>query len=311
MTEKEEIIEKLKTMGFSEYASKAYLAIVQLGKASAPKIAEVSDVPKAKVYDVLNGLYKEGFIGKDEQEKVAEYFAYKPLEKIEDWLLQFKNLAEYLENMFGRGAPVNEYGFYSLGNYTEKLQASDFYYIFDQSDKLYETHVTGRISDYYRVKGNSHALIAVNKQEIVILVDRGNRVQYILIEDSVFYNTVDYLFNLTPVSRKITDEMLFLTVGEDVLYMDTLTSCSGYYSGVDGKIWLTASRVFLKFPEKEVYARPIKSLSTSEIQSDGSTSLVIIRKDGQREINSIYTNSDPKLLVNMVKFLKKYEDIIK
>jgi HTH-type transcriptional regulator, sugar sensing transcriptional regulator len=57
-----ENIALLRGLGFTAYEAKAYLALSQLGEASAKKIAEKSGLPKNKVYEVLSSL--------EEKEKV-------------------------------------------------------------------------------------------------------------------------------------------------------------------------------------------------------------------------------------------------
>ena len=57
-----ENIALLRVLGFTAYEAKAYLALSQLGEASAKKIAEKSGLPKNKVYEVLSSL--------EEKEKV-------------------------------------------------------------------------------------------------------------------------------------------------------------------------------------------------------------------------------------------------
>ena len=54
-----ENIDLLRRLGFTEYEAKAYLALSQLGEASAKQIAEKSGLPKNKVYEILENLEGE------------------------------------------------------------------------------------------------------------------------------------------------------------------------------------------------------------------------------------------------------------
>lgn len=58
----ENLIENLKNYGFTEYESKAYVAIVGLGTGTAREVCEVSGVPQGRIYTVLNTLAERGFV---------------------------------------------------------------------------------------------------------------------------------------------------------------------------------------------------------------------------------------------------------
>jgi sugar-specific transcriptional regulator TrmB len=57
----EKIINILRKLGLNRYESKAYLALVSSGISTAGRLAEKSGIPRAKVYEVLRGLEKQGF----------------------------------------------------------------------------------------------------------------------------------------------------------------------------------------------------------------------------------------------------------
>jgi sugar-specific transcriptional regulator TrmB len=54
--------EELKLLGLNDTDIKVYLALLELGKSIASKIAEKSKIPRASIYDVLNRLIKEGLV---------------------------------------------------------------------------------------------------------------------------------------------------------------------------------------------------------------------------------------------------------
>jgi len=56
-----ELEEVLKEVGFTEYKSKVYKALLYLGIASSATVAKESGVPQTKVHGILNELAKEGF----------------------------------------------------------------------------------------------------------------------------------------------------------------------------------------------------------------------------------------------------------
>lgn len=57
---REELIGLLKSMGFTEYEAKAYLALLKGSPATAYAVARDSGVPRSKVYGVLEGLVGRG-----------------------------------------------------------------------------------------------------------------------------------------------------------------------------------------------------------------------------------------------------------
>lgn len=57
-----ELATTLETAGLSPYQAAAYVALLDLGAASATAIAEASEVPKPRIYDVLDGLEAQGYV---------------------------------------------------------------------------------------------------------------------------------------------------------------------------------------------------------------------------------------------------------
>jgi sugar-specific transcriptional regulator TrmB len=55
-------MELLEQVGFTEYETKVYKALLQLGSGTATSIARVSNVPTNKVYESLISLIEQGFV---------------------------------------------------------------------------------------------------------------------------------------------------------------------------------------------------------------------------------------------------------
>lgn len=302
-----DFIDLLTKIGFSQYSAKAYIALVQLGRASAPDISTVSGVPKPKIYEALDDLYKKGFVGKVEDSKPTIYFAYSPVEKMNEWLSQFSELGEYLNSIYNtKESTISEYGVYSIGDYTEKFSASEFEYIFDQSENLYDRFFDGRIINYYHLseQRGHNILLAVSKKKTIILEDLGDRVQLIVLEKDILLRVIDTVFTIAPMNRSITSEMWELAKGEDIIYVDTVMSSSGYVFGQHGTIWLTKGRLFIQIPNKTTYARPITVVEHCAISNDGSLEITVKRKDGTLEHLQIFTYSDPRIIASLVSLLK-------
>jgi sugar-specific transcriptional regulator TrmB len=58
----DELVETMRGAGLSPYQAAAYVALLDLGAAPATDIADASDVPKPRVYDVLDALEERGFV---------------------------------------------------------------------------------------------------------------------------------------------------------------------------------------------------------------------------------------------------------
>ncbi len=68
--ETEELRAALEDAGLSQYQSDAYVAVLELGKASAVEIADACSVPQARIYDVLRDLEADGYIETYEQDSL-------------------------------------------------------------------------------------------------------------------------------------------------------------------------------------------------------------------------------------------------
>lgn len=103
MNFKPELIKKIKDyFSLNIYETKVWLALISKGIASAGEIAEISEVPRSRTYDVLESLEKQGFaiakIGKP-----VKYMAVKPtlvVEKLKNkMLVDAKEKVEQLSNL--------------------------------------------------------------------------------------------------------------------------------------------------------------------------------------------------------------------
>ncbi|GAV21870.1 TrmB family transcriptional regulator [Carboxydothermus pertinax] len=76
------MLEKLKSLGFSEYEAKAYLALLNLGEATGYEVAKNSGIPRSMVYQTLHKLIEKGAVQKIQGEPV-KYLAEPPSEYLE------------------------------------------------------------------------------------------------------------------------------------------------------------------------------------------------------------------------------------
>jgi sugar-specific transcriptional regulator TrmB len=58
----EQLRVSLEDTGLTQYEADAYVAVLDLGSASATEIADACDVPQARIYDVLRNLERDGYV---------------------------------------------------------------------------------------------------------------------------------------------------------------------------------------------------------------------------------------------------------
>lgn len=319
MSKQSDLVENLKKFGLSEYESRAFLAIVRLGNASAPDLAKATNIPQAKIYGVLEDLSKRGFVYKDENSKPTKYFADKPIKKFKEFLKQFTDasiaVSNELEKSYEIAGGAHEYGFHSTGNFTEKLDVDEFLYIFAKDDNLFKKFFKGKkvlvdgvesSHNFYRVGGESEALVAFSRHRMIILIDKGDRVQFVSIEDPLFVSTIDQLMALSSVNRSLTSEMdkVQQLEGEKILYLDSIYHAEGTVFGEKGILWISNKRFFLQIPGKDLYAVPVFAIESCEIKPDGRLELKVKGRERAEEI-IIFPESDSSMIYNLITFIQE------
>ncbi|GEK29976.1 transcriptional regulator [Kurthia zopfii] len=99
----QKIIDLLKRTGYTEYESKAYIALLQNEGVTAYQISKDSGIPRARIYDVLGSLLEKGIVTKNE---VEDKIYYQPLpvdvflkKTTEDWQDDFSSLSNSLNSL--------------------------------------------------------------------------------------------------------------------------------------------------------------------------------------------------------------------
>ncbi len=313
MSKQSDLVDKLKLLGFSEYESKAFIEIVKLGKASAPELAKAANIPQAKIYGVLDELYNKGFVGKDEDSKSEKgasiYFADKPIKKFKEFTKQFSeastSLSDALERLYETAGGAHEYGFHSVGNFTEEMRTEDYIYIFASDDTLFNRFFKGTKYNFYITGGESDTLVAFQRHRMIALMDKVDRVQFVSIEDPLFSLAIDQLMALSAVNRSLTTEMNDIQEleGEKILYIDSIRDVVGPLIGQNGTLWISNKRLFVKIPGGTTYARPIIALETYEANPDGRLEITIKGREGIEKL-VILPESDSRIILNLLEFVK-------
>jgi len=88
-----EIETALEAWGLSGTESKVYLALLELGEASALRISEVTGIGRTTLYGILKSLMQKGVAGSTVKEKVTYFYAAKP-QVLRDLLKERENALE-------------------------------------------------------------------------------------------------------------------------------------------------------------------------------------------------------------------------
>ena len=86
---------KITALGLSPYEAKAYLTLLLFNRLSAPELAEISGIPKTKIYQICEKLNEKGII-KIETELEKIYVANTPDEAIKNFI-KWKSLQKTKE----------------------------------------------------------------------------------------------------------------------------------------------------------------------------------------------------------------------
>lgn len=73
----------LTDLGLSSYEERAYRALLTLGPATAPQVSDASDVPRGRIYDVLNALAARDVVEARAGDEPRRYVAVDPDEAVD------------------------------------------------------------------------------------------------------------------------------------------------------------------------------------------------------------------------------------
>lgn len=86
MPTEREAVTALENLGLTEYEAKCYVALTRVSEGSAKEISQLSEVPRARVYDVVDRLHQRGLV--DVQESDPRQYRAIPRTRALDVLRQ-------------------------------------------------------------------------------------------------------------------------------------------------------------------------------------------------------------------------------
>ncbi len=136
----------LAKLGLTEYESKALSTLFSLREADSPELAKSAQVPKTRVYDVLDSLVEKGLVVKMAT-RPKKYRALKPTEAFQKLLSEKKNELstwEELGSQLGKELESEKMGLVSMDEKILKVKSrTDFYKILAQEIDSAQKEVQG------------------------------------------------------------------------------------------------------------------------------------------------------------------------
>ena len=153
-------INKLKHFGLNSYEAKIWVALLSKGISTAGELAEISNVPRSRAYDVLESLEKKGFIVM-KIGKPIKYIAVPPSEVIERVKKDIKEKAETQEKL--------------IENLKQDEMVKDLDNLFQQGIEVFEpTELTGSLKDRTNLYHNLNMMIkSASKSVDLITTEEG------------------------------------------------------------------------------------------------------------------------------------------
>ncbi len=92
----DDIVEKLKTLGFTSYEAKVYIALLKKYPATGYEVSQMANIPQSRAYDALKSLMNEKVVVGD-NEKPQRFSPVKPKELTQRFKRKMNSTIEYLE----------------------------------------------------------------------------------------------------------------------------------------------------------------------------------------------------------------------
>jgi sugar-specific transcriptional regulator TrmB len=93
----EEAKNALKEAGLTEYETRAYLYLLQVGVTTASQISNETEIPYSKIYEVLNSLERKGWV-EAQTNRPRQYYPKSPSEALDATRLRLENMMKSWRN---------------------------------------------------------------------------------------------------------------------------------------------------------------------------------------------------------------------
>jgi len=104
----EEAKSALREAGLTDYETRAYMYLLQVGATTASRISDETDVPYSKIYEVLNSLERKSWV-ETRADRPRQYYPKSPSEAMDATRLRLENMMKTWRNtVLGELQPLYE-----------------------------------------------------------------------------------------------------------------------------------------------------------------------------------------------------------
>lgn len=109
-----ELWERLQTFGFTQYEARSYVTLVEHGKLNAYQVSKTSGIPRARIYETLDGLANRGIVMVEEDNEGNKSYIALPVDVLLDqigkqWQESFNGVQQELKWLETRQPTPNTY----------------------------------------------------------------------------------------------------------------------------------------------------------------------------------------------------------
>lgn len=157
------LIEKLKELGFNSYEAKVYIALLKKYPATGYEVSQLSDVPQSRAYDALKSLEVAGVVYSS-NDKPQKYTPIAPKELTQRFKRRINSTIDYLEKKLPTVKEVYNEPIYNICGYEKNIE------------KLKEVIKNTKKSLYLEIWSTDFKTL---EQELIAAYDRGVEIKIV------------------------------------------------------------------------------------------------------------------------------------